>query len=80
MELTSTVFMTFQEGARVLSGTTESLSLALWGCGLFAIAAGAKALIAPKTRLQVREVRRHSVFVRPPLAERDPRLIHGSFE
>jgi len=49
--MVSTVITTFRESAHVLlSGSPESLALVFWGCGLLAVGAGVRSLIANNAR------------------------------
>lgn len=55
--MVSSVLTSVRDSAQVLfSGSPESLALAFWGCGLLAVGAGVRSLIATKTGHQVRHV------------------------
>ena len=48
----SPILTSVQSGARMLiSGTTEPFSLVLWGCGLLAVSAAARAVLSPERRV-----------------------------
>jgi hypothetical protein len=50
--MVSSVLTSVSESAQVLfSGSPESLALAFWGCGLLAVGAGVRSLIAANPRL-----------------------------
>jgi hypothetical protein len=50
--MVSSVLTSVRESAQVLlSGSPESLALAFWGCGLLAVGAGVRSLIAANPRL-----------------------------
>ena len=49
--MVSTVLTSVRESANVLlSGSPESLALVFWGCGLLAVGAGVRSLIAQNPR------------------------------
>lgn len=50
--MVSSVLNSVRESAQMLfSGSPESLALAFWGCGLLAVGAGVRSLIAANPRL-----------------------------
>ena len=58
--MVTSVLTTVRDSASVLfSGSPESLALAFWGCGLLAVGAGARTLIAAHPRLAVARRQAH---------------------